>query len=450
VEPENIRFGGGSSVTILHPLVALMMLVAIVLILTLPRKHVIVPFLLTFFCIPKGQVVILAGIHFEMARILILAGLARWKAMSSPAGIAGGFNALDRAVLGCAVSLLVVCSLSWMQLQALVMSVGGLLDTLGCYFFMRYLIRDREDVSTTMKVLAVAAIINGACMIYEQRTGVNVFAFMGGVWPEAIRDGKLRSKGVFEVEVTAAAFGGTLPPLFIWLMSQAKSRVIGFLGLLGTTAVAITCRASTSLLAYGSGILALCLWPLRKKMRPIRWCIVATLVSLHLVMNGPVWSLIEKVDMTGSSSSFHRYMLVDNLIRHFWDWWLLGAHDYGSWGWEMWDTSNQYVAYGLTGGLLTLAFFITIISRSFGRLGIARKRIEGNLREEWFIWCLGATMLAHVVAYFGIAYFDQTQFAWLAFLAIISMTTSTIFEAKRTQPQMILESQQIELAEVAL
>ena len=40
---------------------------------------------------------------------------------------------------------------------------------------------------------------------------------------------------------------------------------------------------------------------------------------LHLVMNGPVWSLIARVDLTGSSSSYHRYYLLDNCIRHFSD-----------------------------------------------------------------------------------------------------------------------------------
>ena len=68
------------------------------------------------------------------------------------------------------------------------------------------------------------------------------------------------------------------------------------------------------------------------------------LVGLHLVMHGPVWSIIEHIDLTGSSSSYHRYMLIDNLIRHFRDWWLLGTTDNPNWGFDMWDTSNQYVS----------------------------------------------------------------------------------------------------------
>jgi hypothetical protein len=194
--------------------------------------------------------------------------------------------------------------------------------------------------------------------------------------------------------------------------------------MIGATVMTVTCYASTTLVAYAGGIFALCLWPLRRKMRFLRWGVLFTLVGLHLVMHGPVWSLLEKVDLTGSSSSYHRYMLIDNCIRHFGDWWLLGVKNYDSWGWDMWDLSDQYVAYAVSGGLATLACFIAIICRSFAGIGTARKLVAGNHKEEWFLWCLGAALFAHVVAYFGIGYFDQMQFAWFALLAIICVAVS--------------------------
>ena len=80
MEPAKIRFGGGSSVTVLHPVVAVAMVLAVVLVLCLPRKYVIVPVLLALFLIPTEQVIVFAGIHFNVYRIIILAGLARWVA----------------------------------------------------------------------------------------------------------------------------------------------------------------------------------------------------------------------------------------------------------------------------------------------------------------------------------------------------------------------------------
>ena len=196
------------------------------------------------------------------------------------------------------------------------------------------------------------------------------------------------------------------------------------LGLVGATMMTVTSHASTSLLAFVAGIAALCLWPLRERMRLLRWGILLALVGLHLVMKAPVWALISRIDLTGSSSGWHRYMLVDQCIRHFSDWWLLGFKSYNDWGWDMWDLSNQYVACALAGGVLTLALFIGIICRGYGTLGAARKRVQPKRREEWFLWCLGAALSSHVVAYFGVQYFDQVQFAWYALLAIISVAVS--------------------------
>jgi len=148
-------------------------------------------------------------------------------------------------------------------------------------------------------------------------------------------------------------------------------------------------------------------------------------------MHGPVWSLIEKVDFTGGSSNYHRYMLVDNCIRHFSQWWLIGYRNYGDWGFDMWDLCNQFVATAVTGGLISLILFIMIYSRSFSAIGKARKRVEGNRKEEWFLWCIGATVFANVMASFGINYMIQLLMVLFPILACVSVATST---ARRTVP----------------
>jgi hypothetical protein len=434
MEPQNMRFGGGTGATLLHPLVALAILLVIGLILFLPRKRIIVPLLLAIFFIPKGQVVVLAGVHFTAARILFVTGLIRWAMSRRPRGLlAGGFNSVDRVFVAFAIFNTLIFSLQWMESQALIKSLGDLLDVLGGYFVLRFAIQDSKDVRRTIKVLALIAIVMAVCMINEQVTGANIFGRLGGVPPTIVRDGKIRSMGAFAVFITAGAYGATLLPLMVWLWSDAKSRVLSVLGMVGATVMTITCYASTTQAAYVAGIFGLCLWPLRRKMRLVRWGVLFTLLGLHLIMHGPVWSLLEKIDLTGSSSSYHRYMLIDNCIRHFWDWWLLGVKDYDKWGFDMWDLSDQYVAYAVSGGLATLVLFIAIISRSFAEIGTARKLVAGNRKEEWFLWCLGAALFAHVVVYFGIGYFDQMQFAWFALLAIICVV---VFETKRSpQPQ---------------
>jgi hypothetical protein len=425
MEPDHYRFGGGSSATVLHPLVAIAMLLAVVLILRQPLKNVLAPLLLAIFLIPKGQVVVLAGVHLNVYRIILLAGLARWVISRRSAPLAGGFNSIDRLFTLGALSLFVIFSLQYMATQATIKALGDLLDSLAGYFVLRFLIRDRESVREAVRVFALIALIVGICMINEQRTGGNVFGLLGGTLSVSeTRNGAIRSMGPFLHSIPAGAFGATLVPLLIWLWSDVKSRKLAVLGLLGATAMAVTCHSSTVLGCYVGGIFALCMWPLRKQMRIIRYGLLILVISLHLIMKGPVWSLLEHIDLTGSSENFHRYQLVDTFIRHFDEWWLLGTQNNGSWGWEMADTSNEYVTYGIGGGLLTFVLFIAIISRCLGRIGTKRKMASGNRGEEWFFWCLGAAMFAHLVVFIGIDYFDQMLFAWFALLVIISTSVS--------------------------
>jgi hypothetical protein len=441
VEPANARFGGGAASTMLHPLVAVALLIAIVLMLLLPRKHVIAPFLLAVFLVPMGQGLVVGGMHFLVIRILILVGCARFiSSMLSPrtGAFAEGFKSIDQAVTLWAFFYALSFTLIWMEWQALINRLGFLVDILGGYFLLRFLIQDMDDVRRAIKVFALIAVVNAICMMNEQLTGQNIFGRLGGIASASVvRDGRVRSQGAFQVYILAGVFGATFLPLFAWLWKDRVSRILGLVGMTSATIMVVTSASSTPDLALVAGIVGLCFWPLRKEMRLIRWGLVFMLVALHLVMKAPVWALIARVDLTGASSGEHRFRLVDNFIRHFGDWWLLGAKNYNDWGWEMWDLSNQYVASGLQGGLATLICFIAIISRGFGRLGKARARVAGDRKQEWFLWFLGASMFAHVVAYFGISYFDQMEFAWFAFLAIIYVATIKAIRPEVEQVEVV-------------
>jgi hypothetical protein len=431
MEPEHLRFGGGATETFVHPLVAVWLAIAIVLILTRPREKVIVVFLLSCFIIPLGQVVVLATLHFTVLRILIIAGLVRRaiERRSLSAGkFPGGVNPIDHVAVLYTVSQCVILSVQWMNMQALIHNLGDLLDGLGGYLVFRFLIPDGEAIRRTVKVLAVICVIQGVCMINEQISRVNVFGYLAGTggWVR-IREGQVRSEGAIGC-IQAGAFSGALIPLFVWLWTKGKSAILACAGLAGATAMVITSRSSTSFLAIFGSIVGLAFWSLRKQMRLVRWGIVTLLVSLHIVMKAPVWALIARIDLTGSSSGDHRYKLMDNCIRHFSDWWLLGYKYYNAWGWDMWDLCNQFVAVALTGGLLTLVCYIMIFSRSFGALGDARKKVGGDRGREWLLWALGSSLFAVTVAHFGINYMAQLMMGFFPLLCCISVAA---FEAMR-------------------
>ena len=429
--PVNFRFGGGAADSLLNPLVAVWLLIAIIWIFAVPRAKSITPFLLAFFTIPIGQVILIGGFHFTALRILILAGLVRRAFF--PGGrrngkFPGGINGIDWVVILWAVSAFICDWLEFRQLPALINVCGTLIDTLGGYLVVRSFVVDGEGVKRTVKTLAMICTIQGVCMIIEQITRVNVFGLLGGMYDfVVVRDGRMRSSGIFGY-LWAGAFGAVLMPMFLWLWNEKKSRLIAACGLVGATAMVITSNSSTSLLAFAGACLGLAFWPLRKQMRTIRLGLVVMLTGLHLVMKAPVWALIARIDLTGSSSSNQRYMLVDMTIRRFGQWWLVGTPDYVNWGWDSWDLCNQFVAVALTGGLLALIFYIMIFSRSFSAVGKARHLISGDRRKEWMLWCFGSSLFANVVAHFGINYMAQLIMGFFPLIACISVVT---YETRR-------------------
>lgn len=439
MEPQNFRFGGGAADTLLSPLVAVAMLIVIVLVFTLPRNKVIVPFLLGCFTIPLQQVVVLGGMHFPVLRILIIAALIRratLKGKSSEGKYPGGFNGIDRMVIVWAVSVELLCSLQFMETQVFIHNFGDFLDMLGGFLVVRYFIVDRETVRRAIKTLAIVCIIQGVCMLNEQIIHVNVFGYIGGFGPAlTIRDGKIRSEGALSC-ISGGAFGGTLIPLFLGLLTERRSRILACAGLAGATAMVFTSNSSTSLLALGASTLGILMWPLRKHMRFVRWGLSLTIIALHLVMKAPVWALIARIDLTGSSSGYHREQLVDNCIRHFGDWWLMGYKDYDQWGFCMFDLCNQFVVQAVLGGLVALVAYIAIFSRSFARIGISRKKVEGDRRREFFLWCQGSTLFAVVAAHFGINYPATTQLGLFILWTLASMTAFEVLQPAEVKAEV--------------
>lgn len=439
MQPANFKFGGGPSETIMGLGAAVALLVAIVLVLLLPRKYVIVPVLLGVFLVPEGMVVVLGGVHFTPTRIVALFGCLRlaWVKLSSPDGLfAGRLNSVDNAFALWGIFHASAVILLWRTSEALINQAGFLWSTFGMYFLLRFLIQDEEDIRRVVKLFAIIAAINALGMVYEHYTAKNLFELLiGGVRsiPE-VRDGTIRSQGLFQHPILAGTFGATLIALFLWLWKSGKSRIAALTGLVSSATMVLASASSTPVMASGATFLAVCLWPFRKRMRIIRWGIVFSLIALHLVMKAPVWWIIDRVKFVGGSG-YHRALLVDQFVTRFGDWWLLGVKDKGDWGFDMWDTSNQFVAEGETGGLLTFIFFITMISRAFGKIGTARKRMEGDGRQEWMLWLLGAAMFAHVVAFFGVSYWDQMKVAWLALLAIISAASAQAITQPLQEPE---------------
>jgi hypothetical protein len=98
--PDNYKYGGGANGSLLHPLVLIAMVLAIILILALPRRLVVMPVIFLAFLTPQGQQLYVAGVHLFVLRIVVLVAFIRaWVSRSNPeeTRLAGGFNGIDTA-----------------------------------------------------------------------------------------------------------------------------------------------------------------------------------------------------------------------------------------------------------------------------------------------------------------------------------------------------------------
>jgi hypothetical protein len=431
VQPENLKLGGGAAATMLHPAVLIAMLIAVLLILLNPKKYGIASTLFVAFLVPMGQQFVVGGLHVFVLRVVILVALIRSlfsMFFSQARGFPGGLSSFDKIFM-CWTFFHVISFLFLFSFtsSALVNQVGFVWDVLGGFFLLRLFIQDEEDIERVIKTFAWIAAISAICMLNERFRFQNVFGFLGGtsIVPE-IRDGAVRAQAAFAHPLLAGTFGATLLPLFFLLWHIGKSKAVAVVGILSATTMTICASSSTPLLAYLAGIGAVCFWPFRKHMRLFRWGIAFALLGLNIVMKAPVWYLIAHISLFGSSSSDHRAVLVDAFIRHFSDWWLIGTNAAGTWGWDMWDTSNQYVAEGEGGGLAAFVCFLAMISICFSRIGKARKAVGEDRAKEWYFWFLGAALFAHVVGFFGISYFEQSRVSWFALLIMIVVATAPV------------------------
>lgn len=391
--------------------------------LAIPRKYLPFAFIVAGIIFPLQPSVVIAGLHFMTLRVLTITCWLRilhGRFISKKEPPLGKLNSIDHIFILWALASATAFSLLYHNAEAVTNQMGFLLNSFGIYFLLRFLIRDAEGARTAVKAFAVVAVLVAACMISEQATGHNLFAVFGVLAITPVREGWLRSQASFEHSILAGNFGATLFPVFVGLWVLGKQyRKYATVGIVASLVITLTSVSSTPMVAFLAAGMVLCLWPIRKGMRWVRWGIVLVLIGLQMVMKAPVWALISHVDIVPGNSSWHRYALVDQFIRHFKDWWLVGTADNGSWGWDMWDQANEFVAQGETGGLLTLVLFITMIVRAFSTAGKARDASEADARNAFFLWALGVAVFAHIMAFMGISYFDQTILEWFALLAII-------------------------------
>jgi len=426
----NYYFGGGSAETTLTPLSIIVVVIASLLILWLPRKRVVVPFLVAGLLLPINQTLVIAGLHFPLLRVLILVGWARmfWRAIVTRSDrFPGPLNKLDKVFLLWALCSAVAYTILWGMPGALIVKLGFLWNAVGSYVLLRYLVRDREDVIRVITTLAMLCVLLAPLMLMEHSTGHSCFTSLGQPLLSEVRKGRVRAAGPFAHSIIAGTFGAMLAPLFVALWwADKQRRMAAALGLASSAMIAFASSSSTPVPTFLAGILGLCLWRFRRKMRVVRIGLAASLLGLHLVMKAPVWFLIARLSGILGGTGWHRAELIDQFINHFSEWWLIGTNRNAYWGLDMWDCINAFVNAGTEGGLVSFLLFIGLFVCAFSLVGAGRQRAAEDPLQERLIWALGVCVFANAVGFFGITYFDQTIIAWHAVLALIPAAIASL------------------------
>jgi hypothetical protein len=387
----------------------------------LPRRFALVPLALITCYVTFGQQIVVAGLHFTMLRLLVLVGVFRVVVRGDTRGFE--WLKIDKILLAWVFSSVLAYTLLWGTTEAFINRLGLAYDSIGLYFIFRCLIRDFDDVRKLSKVFAFLLVPLAVSMCAEKMSGRNPFYVLGGV-PEytAIREGVLRCQGPFLHPILAGTFGAIWLPLSVGLWTQGKGyRFSAFLGIVSSTIITLLAGSSGPLGSYMAGWIGILVWPLRQKMRMVRWGIVAALVAVQASMDAPLWFIFAHVNIMSGSTGWHRSFLIDRTIANFFDWWLIGTKDTAAWGVWAGDITNQFILEGVRGGLVTMLLFIAIVVLAFSGLGVAMREVKDkSRRDHLLIWAIGSTVFAHIVSFFGVSYFDQNIVNWYLILGIIA------------------------------
>jgi len=212
---------------------------------------------------------------------------------------------------------------------------------------------------------------------------------------------------------------------------------------------------------------------------------------LHLIMKAPVWFIIERISGIIGGGGYHRSELIDQAIKNFDDWWLVGTVYTAHWlpyylpvspGYV--DITNEFIAQGVTGGVLKLVLFIWIIALAFKIIGngihnqelpsklqsmlksklskrfnalfrprdltiqnrktsslqidnrLSDKTLKPFLPESKYgisllYWSLGVSLLAHIVSFISVSYFDQMIVFFYLLLSMIGVVSATELQANK-------------------
>lgn len=405
----------------------------------LPRQLAMLPLILGFTWMTRGQLVDLGFVNISITRIIIVSAVFR-------AWVRGEhlFNGPSRVDKWIYIWALVLLATTPFHLpDTTVYRLGIIWDYVGIYFLFRLFVVKREDIELIFKLLFIAFFPVALSMLYEQHTDENVFRALGGVpLVSPHRTNGIRACGPFPHPILAGTAGAILVPMAAYFWKTAKSWAL-FGGLAGLGVVYASGSSGPMLMAI-IGLACMMVWPLRGQVRIIQWAGILLVFLLNLVMNDPVYFLLAKIDVAGGSMGWHRAQLIQSTLAAISEWWLYGTDYTRHWmptgipaSDRHTDITNHYIAMAVYGGFWLLVAFVGLLVSVFRGLGFAIRDESIDAKERFLAWTLGSILVAHSFNFLSIVLFDQSIISFLLVVGLAAGLRSKTLPVPdiNTEPQ---------------
>jgi len=401
--------------------VAVTAFLAVVLMLV-PRKYFLVPFILAACFVPRDQRILIMGLDFNVLRILIVFGFIRMVIRGEHRSV--NWRVFDKVLFlwaGCGALIYIV---QWGEMRAVIYKSGVLFDVIGMYWLFRQNVAGFDDIERLVRVFAICACVMVPLVAIEWVTGQNPFAVFGKVTTE-LRQGRLRCQGPFPISILMGVFWATLVPMFAGMLAKARTdRFLYYAAIACCLFIIVASASATPLVVLIFVFVAMAGFKFRFFARRAVLAMAIALGFLHVIMKAPIWHLISRVKLVGGATGWHRYYLIDQAVKHFNEWAMFGTRDTSHWDYKQlkeitqFDVTNQYIFEGINGGFITLIIFLVMLVIAYHVLAVHFQR-GGNTKYQWFTWCVFVGMLSHYLAFFGVAYFGQIMMLWYLMLAVV-------------------------------
>ena len=248
-----------------------------ILVFLLPKKYLLLPYIVAACFVPTDQTILIANMHFTAVRILIAVGVLRMFFRGEIISIK--WNGFDMLFLGWMIYRSIIYMVMNGNMQAVINRSGMFYDGVGCYWLFRQNVRNWDDLANVFKIFAFTVIAMAPLVALEWKTGQNPFTALGTVTTE-VREGRYRCQASFPHSIILGLFWATIVPIFIGFAAATRKKI--FYVAVGAGAfIVIATASSTPVATLIEVLLLLALYRYRRYGRQMvyglcvwHWCFI--------------------------------------------------------------------------------------------------------------------------------------------------------------------------------